>query len=108
MQRLEERKSSRKERQHKMKHHQQRDEPFPAVGSAVLIPDDFLGRVAGPVDEELSEGHVRPEHDEGEKEIAELMKVGGRNHGGERRKFSQPRDQQNDEGERQREFARCK
>src|SRR5580704_12492096 len=52
------------------------DDDAPVSADAVEIPVDFLGQVAGPDDEELAEGEVDVEHDEGEGHLAQVVLLG--------------------------------
>src|ERR1035441_1692781 len=61
------------EGQREMADHQQESDELPAVIKAGEIPGNFLRQVTRPDDEKLGEGKVRPHHDHGEQELAEIV-----------------------------------
>src|SRR5450759_4736600 len=69
-----------REGQREMADHQQQSDELPAVIEAGQIPRDLFGQVARPDDEELGERKVRPHHDQGEQELAEIVQMALRQH----------------------------
>ena len=59
------------------------DDDAPVAADAVQVPVDLFGQVAGPDDQELAEGEVDVEHDEGESELAQVVLLGLAEEGGE-------------------------
>src|SRR5664279_4791577 len=51
----------------------QRDDVSPSAAEAIEIPGNFFREIAAPDDEELGEGQVDIEHDEGEGELAQVV-----------------------------------
>ena len=52
-------------------------QPLPAAAHAGQVPGRLLGQVARPDDQELREGEVGPQHDEGEQQLAEVVELLG-------------------------------
>ena len=63
------------ERDEKVKQRQQPDDPFPAARNAEQIPVNFTRQIARIDNEQLGEAHVGPENDEGQQQVAEIVKM---------------------------------
>ena len=48
----------------------------PSARDAIHIPANFVGKIAGPDDQVLREGHIDVQHDEGKQKLAEVMLLG--------------------------------
>src|SRR6185312_4535719 len=50
-------------------------DPAPAAIPALDVPDNFFGQITGPRDQQLGELEIRPEHGDGEQQLAEVMQM---------------------------------
>ncbi len=94
-----------RERQGKVPHHQKQRQPPPAAREPPHIKRNFLGKIAGPDDQELRERKVRPHHHGGQQQFTQVMQVPVREnaaHGFILRKQHEQRDQ---EGHRRKPLA---
>src|SRR6185312_4868110 len=64
-----------KERKAEVADQNNQADPAPAAVPALDVPDDFFGQIAGPRDQQLRELQIRPEHGDGEQELAEIMEM---------------------------------
>ncbi len=77
--RLLSRNSSTKNGRKKWKRARRQCDPLPAAARPAQVPGDLLRQVAAPDDQVLGERHVRPEHGEGQHQVAQVVQpVGGR------------------------------
>ena len=74
----------------------ERDADQPPTGvETVHVPCDFGRQVAGPDDQILRKGEVRPEHDERQQQVAEVVKVRRHDDSVERRPSAEPHKDRN-------------
>src|SRR5262245_2958503 len=65
------------ERQREVPDHEEQADEAPAVLEPLEIERNLLGQVARPDDQELREREVRPQHHEGEHQLAQIVEVHG-------------------------------
>ena len=65
------------ERQEEMEADQEQGDPLPAAVRPAEVPRRLLRQAARPDDQELGEGHVSPEHDERQQEVAQVVEPAG-------------------------------
>src|ERR1035441_7311970 len=63
-----------------MADHQQESDELPAMIEAGQVPRNFLRQIARPDDQELGKRKIRPHHDHGEQELAEIVQMARSQH----------------------------
>src|SRR6266567_3224342 len=66
-----------REGDHPVEDEVQGDNHTPVSADAIELPVDLFGQIAAPDDEELAEGQIDIEHDEGERQLAQVVLLGG-------------------------------
>ena len=64
-----------REGQREMAEDEREGDVLPAAAQALEIPGNLFGKIARPDDEELRKRKVRPHHDEGQQQLAEVVEV---------------------------------
>ena len=86
--------------QDEVEHHQRPAHPLPAVLRAHPVVRNLFLRVGRVDDQELRERQIRPQHDEGEHELAEVVEVRRVHHPVHRALLREPRQDEDGEGQR--------